>query len=95
MSLKYEDLLEDRTEVLKALFNFTGIPVSWIPDEGKARLQDSQAGTPFSSQHLSKEILEKCLTSITNDLKKEVNALCKDFNVLEFWEDHRLSKPLM
>lgn len=93
-SITYEDLLTDADNVVSKLLKYAGIPNEVLPDSASVLKQDSQVGTPWTSRHVDKEILEKVYTPITEKLKAEVDTLCKDFDVPCFWNFTALPEKL-
>ena len=94
-SLKYEDLLADPREVMKALLKHLGIDGSLLPDVVAVMGRDSQAGSEYTSRGVDKKELERSLTPITLKLKAEVDVFCEDFDVSSFWDDVRLHNDIL
>nr|XP_012563251.2 uncharacterized protein LOC105847934 [Hydra vulgaris] len=93
-SISYEDLLTNADNIVLKLFDYAGIPKDVLPDISSILKNDSQVGTAFSSRNISKKFLQKACTPITEELKKEVNSLCSDFDVPYFWNFDALPDKL-
>lgn len=85
-SLKYEELLEEPYQVMVQLFSFVNLSKYLVPNDlTHVMSSDSQAGSIFSSRAKTKDLNGRC-TSLTTELKEEVNKLCDDFNSPRFWK---------
>ena len=94
-SLKYEHLLENPDQALRNLFEYVGLPLNKMPDIEKVMSKDSQAGTELSTRSVDREALDERLSSITDDIKADVENILKVYKLDGFWDNIILDMSIL
>ena len=87
VSIKYEDFIKNPEDIITSVFDYIGISHSKLPDLKKILSRDSQAGSVYTSRNADQKKLKDQLTPITQELKKEIDAMCNEYDVPLFWDN--------